>query len=109
METKKNTRQPLKNVTATTPNPEQGVEEVPVADAALEAVVEPASASAPVTEAEAETETDLRTELQPYFDAHPGIDKFYVASDGQPFYEKTWAKEHQKSINPAKEVSTVTR
>lgn len=56
-----------------------------------------------------EAASELRTELQPYFDSHPGIDSFYVATDGQPFYEKQWAKEHQKTIDPAKDITTVTR
>lgn len=51
----------------------------------------------------------LREKLQPYFDANPKTDVFYVASDGQPFYEKQWAREHQKSLDPKKEVFTVNR
>ena len=56
-----------------------------------------------------ESSSKLREEMEPYFDAHPGIDAFYLATDGQPFYEKQWAKEHQKTLDPTKDITTVTR
>lgn len=51
----------------------------------------------------------VRAKLQPYFDAHPKVDRFFVTSDNQPFFEKQWAREHQQSIDPSREVITVNR
>ncbi len=56
-----------------------------------------------------DAEKQLRKKLQPYFDAHPSTDKFFVSSDGQPFFELQWAREHQKSVDPEKKVTIVNR
>jgi hypothetical protein len=51
----------------------------------------------------------IRKRLQPYFDAYPTADKFYVTTDGQPFFEAQWAREHQKSVDPEKKLTIVNR
>lgn len=51
----------------------------------------------------------LRKKLEPYFESHPKVDVFYVTSDGTLFFEKQWAREHQKTLDPQKEFETVNR
>lgn len=55
------------------------------------------------------TEKQLRKKLQTYFDAYPTADKFYVTTDGQPFFEAQWAREHQKSVDPENKLTIVNR
>jgi len=51
----------------------------------------------------------LRKKLQPYFDVHPATDKFFVTSDGQPFFEQQWAREHQKTVDASLQVIIINR
>lgn len=51
----------------------------------------------------------LRKKMQHYFFVHPITNRFYVTSDGTPFFEEQWAREHQKGVDPEKKVSTVNR
>lgn len=51
----------------------------------------------------------IRKSLQPYFDSYPGRDTLHLTSDGTPFLEKQWAVEHQKTVDPDREVITVNR
>lgn len=53
--------------------------------------------------------TSLREAFQKYFDSYPNCEVLYITSDGTPFFEKQWAKEHQKTLDPTIEVSTVKR
>jgi hypothetical protein len=89
--------------------------------AAEDATSEAGASEADVREEPAETgakepekagdilENKLRKKMQPYFDNHPKVDMFFVTSDDQPFYEMQWAKEHQKTLDASKPVTTVNR
>lgn len=80
---------------------------------AVNAEADPADNDSKDKKSKDETPEDLgkrlREKLQPYFKAHPTIDVFYVTSDGQPFFEAQWAREHQKTVDPKEKVSIVNR
>ncbi len=54
-------------------------------------------------------ELNLREKMEPYFKQNPGVNQFHVSSDETPFYSKTDAEIHQKSIDKEKEVLTINR
>jgi hypothetical protein len=71
---------------------------------------EPAETGAKEPEKAGDTpENGLRKKMQPYFDSHPKVDMFFVTSDGQPFFELQWAREHQKRLDASKPVITLNR
>lgn len=50
----------------------------------------------------------MAKDYQKYFDAHPGVDKFYFTSDGMAFFKKTDAEAHAKTL-PDKKVDEKNR
>lgn len=50
----------------------------------------------------------MATNYKKYFDAHPGIDKFYFTSDGMAFFKKEDANAHARTL-PDKKVDEKNR
>jgi ABC-type sugar transport system substrate-binding protein len=51
----------------------------------------------------------MREAMQEYFDSNPDIEQFYVTSDGMPFYELSYAENHQKTLDKTKGVVIINR
>jgi hypothetical protein len=50
----------------------------------------------------------MAKDYKKYFDAHPGVDKFYFTSDGMAFFKKVDADAHAKTL-PDKKVEEKNR
>lgn len=44
----------------------------------------------------------MATNYKKYFDAHPGVDKFYFTSDGMAFFKKEDANAHARTLGDKK-------